>query len=319
MVEQKISLEELANFNDGTKIDLEVIENDQNNVYSLVKDEITDFITIQQTKNKLKNNNFYDSLPNTELKKNIENILKNKNLKEVLMKKNAQHEFDAKMARIKKIKSKTYRKMKRREKLKQEMLMENESEASDSKTEQASNDDDNINDFQPVLEFKNNDITDESDDNQTEEEIVNEAFEIPGFKGNELDFLEEKNKVAVEDAPQVIEHCLPGWNSWGGEGLEFEKTKSNTIVEIKEGIKIRDRQDFSKNHVIINEHIETNSKYTATRPYGYTGKDFIEKINIPVSLETNSLRIFNKFVKMSNKEENIPGQNISPNEFDPQY
>lgn len=323
MTDQKISLDELANLADGTKIDLEVIEAKHDGTYNLVKDEITDFISIQSSsKNKPKSTNFYNSLPNTELIKNIENILKNKNLKEIMMKKSAQHEFDAKMARIKKIKSKTYRKMKRREKLKQELLDESvdDSESDVSKSENSSYSiSDNIHEFNPILDFKDNNTSEEVSES-SDKEIINEAFEVPGFKGNELDFIEEKNKVAIEDAPQIIEHTLPGWNSWAGEGIELEKNKFNTSIEIKDGIKPKDRQDFSKSHVIINEHIEVNDKYIASRPYGYTGKDFSQKINTPVSLETTSLKIFNRFVKMSNKDENnTPGASINPNEFDPQY
>lgn len=318
MADQRISLEELANLNDGTKVDLEVIENDGNGAYNLVKDEITDFIAIQSNKNKPIAIGFYESLPNTDLRKSIENVLKNKNLKEVIMKKNAQSDFDAKMARIKKIKSKSFRKMKRKEKLKQAELKEENEDVTSSEDDNSEISEENIHEFKPVLEFKNNGNT-EKEIEEPVNEIVNEAFEIPGFKGNEMDFLEEKKAIVFEDAPQTIEHSLPGWNSWAGDGIEFQKTRYNTVIEKKDGIKDTDRQDFTKKHIIINEHIEISDKYRAIRPYGYTGKDFNEKLATPISLETTSLKIFNRFVKMSNRENNVPGQSIEPKEFDPQY
>jgi U3 small nucleolar RNA-associated protein 14 len=317
MVDQKLSLNELANLYDGTKIDMEVAENNVNGAYDLVKDEITDFIAISSNKPKIKTESFYESLPNTDLKKSIEKILKNKNLKEDLMKRSAQSDFDSKMARIKKIKSKSYRRMRRREKIKQSELLE---DAADSESEQCESDvsSEDIKDFDPILKFKKNseniaEVEDDASNNK------NDLFEVPGFKGNEIDFLKEKKTIIFEDAPQVIEHSLPGWNSWAGDGIEFKKTKLNTIIEKKEGIAASNRQDFKKQNIIINEHIEVNDKYKAKRPYGYTGKDFIDKINTPISLETTSLKIFNRFVKMNNKEENVPGKDIQPKEFDPQY
>ncbi|XP_077301451.1 U3 small nucleolar RNA-associated protein 14 homolog A-like [Arctopsyche grandis] len=211
--------------------------------------------------------------------------------------------------------------MKRREKLKQIELINSEVDDKDSEDDdEMESSEENIQDFNPVLNFNNKDKSEEDSVELLINKDVNDIFEIPGFKGNEMDFINEKKITVIEDAPQTIEHSLPGWNSWAGEGIEFKKTKFNTVIEKKDGIRPSDREDYTKNHIIINEHIEVNDKYKAVRPYGYTGKDYNKKITTTISLETTSLRIFNRFVKINNnKDKHIPGQSIPPKEFDPQY
>ena len=136
---------------------------------------------------------------------------------------------------------------------------------------------------------------------------------------NELEFIKEKAKTVEKEAPQIIETVLPGWNTWGGIGIETRKTKQNTFVETKEGVKPRDRKDFNRKHLIINEKIQIPEKYKSEIPYGYTKTSYNKKISTPISLETNSLRVFKRFVKMENKEENPAGKKIEPSVFKPDY
>lgn len=112
---------------------------------------------------------------------------------------------------------------------------------------------------------------------------------------------------------------MPGWDDWAGEGLETKKTKYNTVIERRDGIKIGERQDFNKTNVIINEHCGAPDKYKSELPYGYNVKDYKKKIQTPISAETNSLRVFQKFVKLSSKDDEVMGANIKPAEFEPEY
>lgn len=155
--------------------------------------------------------------------------------------------------------------------------------------------------------------------NQIKKKLVKEAFHDESLELNELEFIKEKETIVESEAPMLIETVLPGWDEWAGEGLETIKTKSNTIVERKEGFKPSERQDFFKTNVIINENIEVPDKYKSDLPYGFTTKDYNSYVKVPISLETNSLRVFNKFVKMNKKPEPTPGVNVKPNVYQPEY
>lgn len=309
--DRKVTLEELVDFGDETKIDLTATRRDGEGTYALIKEEIDDFVSKPIQKNR-KKNSLFDTKVNSQLKKAIDDILKTRNIKEEVLKKKAQYEFDVKMARIRKIKSKTYRKMKRKDKLKKEELIESFTECSEVSEEEAS-----PQEFRPTFTFENTkeESEDASEDN-SECSIVENAFQVPGFTGNEMDFLKEKKQIVEEEAPAIVEHYLPGWGDWAGDGIEFKKTRSNTVIEKKDGIENKERQDYKKNHLIINENTETNERYTSKIPYGYSYKDYKKKLKTPISLETTSLRIFNRFVK---KDDTIQGKKISPKEFDPQY
>lgn len=312
MLEKKITLEDLAELNDGTRIDMDVANNNDDGTYGLIKDEIEDFITrpIERRKSK---STFFETVPNTELKRSIENVLKSKNVAHEIARRTAQSEFDRKMARIKKIKSKTYRKMKRRDKVRKEEAIE--------VTDDESGEEDDIHDFKPVISFENKeeDSEVESSVSDLSNEFIDKAFEIPGFAGNEKDFLAEKMRTVQDDAPQLIEHSLPGWGDWTGEGMEFKKTAFNTVVEKKEGIRVSDRQDYKKDNVIINENTEVNEKYMNETPYGYSNNNYKKKLMTPISLEATSLRVFNRFVKYKKDDVAIPGEVIKPKEYSPEY
>lgn len=313
MQDKNFTLDELAQLNDGTKVDLGIIQNKEDETYNLIKEEIEDFIT-KPVQKSVKKNKFFSSLPNTELKKSIENVIKQKNIKEEIFKKNVQDEFDRKMARIRKIKSKTYRKMKRRDKIRKEEALENcSTEESDCTESESEN-------FRPIISFNNKkDEELESSTVESVDSVVNKAFEVPGFEGNEREFLSEKTKMVQEDAPKVIEHYLPGWGDWAGGDIKFQKNNFNTIVEKKDGIKIKNRQDYNKNNVIINEHIATNDKYKSILPYGYSKDNYKDKLKTPISIEVTSSKIFNRFVKSGTNKDKKQGEFIEPCEFNPEY
>lgn len=301
MFRNKITLEDLANFGD-TKIDLEQLSKKEDQAASLLKDEIADFISKSDIKKTTVKRDFYSSVPSSKLKESIENLLRKSNKQEEILKKNAKSEFDAKMARVKKIKSKVYRKMARKEKLrkKEELEMDLSSENVD------------FTDFKPHLEFNNK----ENEELDSQQKIVREVFDT---SSTDSDFEEEKKEIVKEEQPLVITNKLPGWDDWAGEGIAFVSNKINTSYEYKEGIRNKDRQDYNKNNVIINENTEINPKYLSKLPYGYTYRDYKGKISTPISTETNSLRIFNRFVKISKKDETPSGKDIESQRYNPEY
>lgn len=315
MVEKKITLEELAILNDGTHVDLEVFDKKDNSALGLLKDDIEDFMSKPKLDKEKTKYNFYSTIPNSSVKSHIEEILKRKNITEEIQKRQAQHEFDAKMARIRKIKSKTYRKMKRKDKMKKAEALEN---SSNSDMSQEAIIEDDIANFKPIISLDNIQNEESSEELSPQQQAVSLAFDNNSNNDNEKEFVREKSEIAIEEAPKTVEYCLPGWDTWAGEGLEFTKNKVNTIIENKAGIRIKDREDYGKKNVIINENIEIKEKYLSKLPYGYTYKDYKSYINTPVSLETNSLRVFNKFVKFAAEEVNPAGKNIIPHIFDPE-
>lgn len=65
------------------------------------------------------------------------------------------------------------------------------------------------------------------------------------------DFEEEKQAVIDEDGDKEEDLTLPGWGSWGGNGMK--KSKKKKIVKVTKGIDASQRKDAKKAHVIINE------------------------------------------------------------------
>lgn len=314
MGEKKYTIEELASLNDGTNIDLNALYDVKDNSENLLQDEIAEFIEKQKIrKNNLKNNSFFN-VPKSDLKNAIENVIKKSNIREEILKKQAQYDFDSKMARIRKIKSKTYRKMRRREKLKKMETLESNIGEDESNE---NSEDENIDDFRPVISFENK-KNDDTPEETLQQKMVAEAFNLESEEC-EKEFLEEKKEIIVSEAPQILETVLPGWDDWAGEGIDFNKNKKNTILEFKEGIKNKDRQDFNKNNVIINEKTVIPDKYLSKLPYGHTYKEYKSKLNTTISLETTSLRIFHRFLNNSKSDDSKFGKDIEPSEFCPEY
>lgn len=354
MAEKKIDLEDLINLKDGTTIDMEIITDKIDPAYALVKDEVDDFLQKPKIVSKSSKKNFFSHIPNSNLKKSIDSILKVRNVTEERIKKHLQFEFDMKMKRISKIKSKTYRRIKKRERIRKEMeLSHGETDENDTEDKSSISCDDSENsnlevnnsqnspyelrpensfkkesseddmrskeyEIRPIISFKK-ESSEEYFDNENQNNIVKEAFSKDGAELNELEFLKEKKIIVSEQAPQIIETILPGWNEWAGEGIQIVKSASNSVVERKEGINPIDRQDFLKSNVIINENLQIPDKYKSELPYGFTTKNYVNYMKTPISLETNSLRVFNKFVKMGKKSDSVSGKNIEPNVYEPEY
>lgn len=319
MAYKKIDLNDLTILPDGTNIDIGEITEKGNPEYALLKEEVDDFLQKPKEKVKKPKNSFFENVPETALKKSIENILKVRNTDEERMRKHIQFEYDLKMSRINKIKSKSYRRIRKREKIRKEMEISLES--SEYQKDSEENEEERI----PIMDFVNENKDDDSEGSEISIEeskkLVKLAFQTndEDLNVNELEFIKQKAETVESEAPQIIETVLPGWNTWAGTGIETVKNKHNTFIETKEGIKPIDRKDFNRKHLIINENTTIPDKYKCEIPYGYSQENYHKKLSTPISLETNSLRVFKRFVKMEHKEDNPAGKKIKPAVFDPNY
>ncbi|ADM12578.1 uncharacterized protein Eint_110780 [Encephalitozoon intestinalis ATCC 50506] len=317
MVVNKISVADLVKFEEGDRIDIGELEENKESVYAAVREEAFD--AIEQGRRKMakkKDEDFYEIIPSTNLEKSMDRILHGERKKEsraIVFEKNLKYEFDKKMRRIKRIKSKTYRRIRRQSKLKSkeageekegedvhederqkripDILLKEIEEPEDEKT--------------PILSFGGDE---EEEDGQ--EKLVRLAFK-DDMEENEKAFIKEKAETVEKEAPRIEETVLPGWGEWAGPGLEIVKTKSNTIRNVVEGIKYSNRKDFNRSHVIINENISSvDKKFLAELPFGYTEGEYNEKIDASISRERNTLRIFRKLVRTKTGYRN--GEVIEP-------
>lgn len=115
------------------------------------------------------------------------------------------------------------------------------------------------------------------------------------------EFFSEKQKAQNIDKPWEKEEVLPGWNTWGGASLSPVKKSSNTTKVIRSGIEIRKRKDFAVSHVIYNEksHLTRNKKYAISRlPYGYANhEEYSEVMSFPIDNNHQPTVILNKLIK----------------------
>lgn len=278
-----------------------IINNRQEiNKFIANKESITGF---RQTKP-----NFYNIVPKTKLESTLSAILNNRS--ESVDEKNKrltfQHNYDAKMRKIKRIKSKSYRKVKRLARkdvdCEEKEINITENPEIEEEEEEVYNDD--IVDNAPIFNFT------DSIKNKEQHEIVKLAFKND-MEENEEDFIKEKEEIVNENTPKIVERILPGWGDWAGPGLEIIKTKYNTFTENKEGIDYKQRKDFGSSHGIVNEGItEIDDKYKTSIPYGYSKEDYILKLNTSVSKECNTNRMYKKI--LNKIVQTKPGKDIEP-------
>ncbi|KAI5169561.1 hypothetical protein PAEPH01_0815 [Pancytospora epiphaga] len=322
MNNRKIDLADLVEMKDGTVIDMGVITDSVDPGYRLVTEEVETFIERPIAKVKSVKNSFSSFIPSTALKESIEEVLKVRSVQEDRLKKHMQFEFDRKMQRIKRIKSRTYRKLHRREKLRKEQALQidsDEGSQGSSENGESPSDKEESSVQGGIMDFRGskNEPSEELMDPQFG--IVKEAFRDPTVEGNEKEFLEEKYREIENDAPLTTRTVLPGWDDWAGEGIEIKMTAQNTVMEKKEGILPYNRKDYGKHNVIINEHVTLSDKYKTSLPYGYSPTEYKEQLKTPISMETNSFRVFKRFLKVLSKKRPVSGENIKPSEFEPEY
>ncbi|KAL6120979.1 hypothetical protein NUSPORA_02184 [Nucleospora cyclopteri] len=297
---EEINMDDLLN---GIEIPL---ENDKNQAYNLFKEELEELADKKQPSN-VKKSSFFSKIPKNEISDKINKILKREQQSnEILFHKKLQIEFDKKMARINKIKSKNYRKTLRKEKKKREQLYEELNFSSSAEESNESVD-------ELVIEESSVDplihVNTKKGDFIKNQELINEAFESESSSENvleekEKDFEKEKVKIMNEDAPKIEEIIYPGLGGeWAGEGLEIVKNKHNTVVNVKEGLKITDRIDFTKSNVIVNENIEYDEKYAAKLPYGFSSNMYKKKLKLLKNLPNKNENVVGEEIEMKKVEE----------------
>lgn len=278
---------------------LQNVEN-ANNAYEVYKEDVEENSAKRKENFKKKKNvnDFYKTTINNN--NNVFGAIINKfndknNTRSIMLKKKIQIEFETKMRRINKIKSKKFKKSLKAENKKLRLQTEDvygEMDSDTSEEESCNNIENKKMEFKPVLEFNND------KDNFLKEKTIpkrknqNVLFESTSEeesedmdkieKNDEDSFVKEKVEVMKADAPTTIETVLPGFDGeWVGADIEVVKNNKNTIKYFKEGIAARDRLDFSKSNVIINENVEYDQKYSITNvPYGYTEDMMDERMKI---------------------------------------
>ncbi|OQS55127.1 hypothetical protein EHP00_282 [Ecytonucleospora hepatopenaei] len=276
--EENINFEDLAA---GTGV---AFENLQNNAYEVYKEDMDKFLS-QKNKTK-KPNDFYkienmsenENLSNTSPASAFAKIIKSSRNEKLLQKK-LQMEFEKKMQRIHKIKSKKHKKSlkaanKKVLKAVNDLNSEIYDEVSDESVETEKEDFETNVLYKPIIkEIKNilpiSEKEKELNFHKKEENLEKiDLFESEESSTNS--FYKIKSEQMKQDAPEVIETVLPGFDgNWAGEGIEIKGNNlnpcsvfSNRIRNYKEGVPIQDRMDFTKSNVIINENIVYDSKYS---------------------------------------------------------
>ncbi|KAI9844528.1 MAG: hypothetical protein M1838_002155 [Thelocarpon superellum] len=131
-----------------------------------------------------------------------------------------------------------------------------------------------------------------------------QALRLRAFAGDDVaqDFQAEKNKTVEEEDEQIIDHTLPGWGSWTGDGISKKAQKRNQgrFVTKTEGIRAEKRKDAKLNRVIINERrVKKNTKYLASSlPHPFESRQQYERsLRLPVGPEWTTKETFQDATK----------------------
>ncbi|KAL8305687.1 hypothetical protein RB597_003568 [Gaeumannomyces tritici] len=125
------------------------------------------------------------------------------------------------------------------------------------------------------------------------------------FAGDDVVGAFEREKAAVEseDDDKVVDNTLPGWGSWGGEGVSNRRRKKGNNAKFLtkiEGVKKKDRKDAKLERVIISEkRVRKNDKYLAAQlPHVFENKDQYERsLRLPVGPEWTTKQTFQDATK----------------------
>ena len=121
---------------------------------------------------------------------------------------------------------------------------------------------------------------------QEQKEMIAMAF--AGDNVLEEDFLKEKAKLVDDETNKDEDVTLPGWGSWGGQGVKNKRPQKRII---KKAAPQSTRKDSGKKLVIISERVQkkTQKKMVTNVPFPYTSKQQFERsIRTPTGKEWNS-------------------------------
>nr|CAD7601348.1 unnamed protein product [Timema genevievae] len=123
------------------------------------------------------------------------------------------------------------------------------------------------------------------DDEEDEEEMKRYNIVAEAFADDNVvaDFSQEKKEAVVKSTPQNIDLSMPGWGDWAGQNISVSKRKKRRFV-----IKIpkdAPRRDENKGNVIINQEkdIKVKQHQVSDLPFPFESvKDFEASIRAPI-------------------------------------
>ena len=251
----------------------------------------------------------------SSIEKELEKTLSKVNSSKIRLEKVQLSEYEKRMQRIRRVKSRGYKKVRRREMAKTVELVEKEKDSSNSDSDSS---DEELEPKNVLPKINKSHFNHKFSKEENSEKILESLFEE---KGREIqkDFDDEKKTCIKEEMPEKREIVLPGWGSWGGQKLENKKNKFNTINFEKKGIEITKRKDFDKKNIIINEKVDVPDKYKSKIPKKMTESQYRQKINTPISKECNTIRDFDKILndkKLSNDKKVSESYRFFDKKFD---
>lgn len=118
------------------------------------------------------------------------------------------------------------------------------------------------------------------------------------FAGDDVvtEFQEEKRARIEDEGDKEVDITLPGWGSWGGDGLAPAKK----VIKKISGVKAENRKDAKLKNVIINEKVnKKNAKYNSNSvPFPFESREQYERsLRTPVGQEWTSKSTFQKLTK----------------------
>ncbi|XP_062604678.1 uncharacterized protein LOC134266461 [Saccostrea cucullata] len=139
------------------------------------------------------------------------------------------------------------------------------------------------------------DNEEESDEEETQRSLIAQAFAEDDVVD---EFVKEKNAIIDRDKPKDLDLFLPGWGSWGGEGVKVSKKKRKKfLIKAPEG---PPRRDDKLGNVIISEKKDKaiSKHQVSDLPFPYVSVDQYEQsIRAPIGKTWNPETAVRELVK----------------------
>ncbi|KHJ35692.1 putative small nucleolar ribonucleoprotein complex subunit utp14 [Erysiphe necator] len=149
-------------------------------------------------------------------------------------------------------------------------------------------------------------ISDDSDSDSEKSILLTHDQDLikRAFGGADVDneFKEAKKRTILDEGDKIIDHTLPGWGNWIGDGISKKELKrnKNRFLSTSEGVQAHKRKDANLERVIINEKkIKKNDKYLASNlPHPFeTRRQYERSLRIPIGPEWTTKKTFQSTTK----------------------
>ncbi|KAJ2828886.1 hypothetical protein FBU31_002818 [Coemansia sp. 'formosensis'] len=132
----------------------------------------------------------------------------------------------------------------------------------------------------------------------SQRELVEQAFAEDNIV--EAEFAAEKEAAMDDEAPKDLDVTLPGWGSWGGNGVAPSAKRIIRKAPEGSGVMKQNRMDAKMGEVIINQkQAKSSNKYYASNlpfPF-YTSKQYEDTLQAPLGKEWNTAKSHSKGIK----------------------